>query len=151
MLIGLSLCLLLYSLAQWINLREPLFGKYALLVGGTMMFSAEFFGIGAQYLWGGSVWMTQHAGGLFALMASCGAYLFVEQALARPGFDRLFSRLMHLGAALTVFTAALFAFDVISVQVLVTIVSTLGLMPMLLGLPGAFTPRALATASASTS
>ena len=138
-LIGLSLCLLLYSLAQWINLREPLFGKYALLVGGTLMFSAEFFGIGAQYLWGGSVWMTQHAGGLFALMASCGAYLFVEQALARPGFDRVFSRLMHLGAGLTVVAAALFASDLISVQVLVTIVSTLGLMPMLLGLPGAFT------------
>jgi len=139
MLIGLSLCLLLYSLAQWINLREPLFGKYALLVGGTMMFSAEFFGIGAQYLWGGNAWMTAHAGGLFALMASCGAYLFVEQALARPGFDRVFSRLMHIGAALAVLTALLFALDVISVQILVAIVSTLGLMPMLLGLPGAFT------------
>ena len=28
MLTGLSLCLLLYSLAQWINLREPLFGHW---------------------------------------------------------------------------------------------------------------------------
>ncbi|SHH71485.1 hybrid sensor histidine kinase/response regulator [Massilia sp. CF038] len=139
MLIGLSLCLLLYSLAQWLNLREPLFGKYALLVAGTLMFSVEFFGIGSQYLWGASAWMTQHSGGLFALMASCGAYLFVEQALARPGFDRIFSRLMHIGAGLTVLTAVLFAADLISVQVLVTIVSTLGLMPMLLGLPGAFT------------
>jgi two-component system sensor histidine kinase/response regulator len=138
MLTGLSLCLLLYSLAQWINLREPLFGKFALLVGGTMLFSMEFFGIGSQYLWRNNVWMTLHAGGLFALMASCGAYLFVEQALARPGLDRIFSRLMKLGAALTVVTAIAYAFDIISVQVLVGIVSTLGLMPMLLGLPGAF-------------
>ncbi|MEO7578971.1 MAG: 7TM diverse intracellular signaling domain-containing protein, partial [Massilia sp.] len=138
MLVGLSLCLLLYSLAQWINLRDALFGKYALLVGGTLMFSVEFFGLGSQYLWPQNVWMTLHAGGLFALMASCGAYLFVEQALTRPGIDRVFSVLMKLGAALTVLSAAAYAADAISVQVLVAIVSTLGLMPMLLGLPGAF-------------
>ncbi|MES2019414.1 MAG: response regulator [Pseudomonadota bacterium] len=138
MLTGLSLCLLLYSLAQWINLREPLFGKFALLVAGTMFFSMEFFGIGAQYLWTDNHWMTLHAGGLFALMASCGAYLFVEQALARPGLDRVFSRLMKLGAILTVIVGFGYASDLIGVQVLVAIVSTLGLMPMLLGLPGAF-------------
>ncbi|MFL6657053.1 MAG: response regulator [Massilia sp.] len=138
MLTGLSLCLLLYSLAQWINLREPLFGKFALLVAGTMLFSMEFFGIGAQYLWKSNAWMTMHAGGLFALMASCGAYLFVEEALARPGLDRVFSRLMKAGAGLTIVSAAAYAADLISVQVLVGIVSTLGLMPMLFGLPGAF-------------
>ena len=138
MLTGLSLCLLLYSLGQFIHLRDPLFGKFGLLVAGTMLFSMAFFGIGEQYLWKHNTWMTLHAGGLFALMASCGAYLFVEQALARPGRDRVFSRLMKIGAALTVLTAVGYAFDVIGVQVLVAIVSTLGLMPMLLGLPGAF-------------
>jgi two-component system, sensor histidine kinase and response regulator len=138
LLIGLSLCLLLYSLAQWINLREPLFGKYALLTAGTTMFSVEFFGLGAQYLWGSQPWMTMHAGGLFALMASCGAYLFVEQALARPGMDRTFSRLMQTGAVLALVSAAAYGADIINVQTLVAIVSTLGLMPMLLGLPGAF-------------
>ena len=138
MLIGLSICLLLYSFAQWINLREPLFGKYALLIGGTTMFSVEFSGLGSQYIWKESGWMNLHAGGLFALMASCGAYLFVEQALARPGTDRLFSRLMKTGAILCVISAAAYALDVINVETLVAIVSTLGLMPMLLGLPGAF-------------
>ncbi|MCE3262666.1 MAG: hypothetical protein K0R43_1745 [Pseudoduganella sp.] len=138
MLTGLSLCLLLYSLAQWINLREPLFGKYALLIAGTTMFSVEFFGLGSQYLWRDNVWMTLHAGGLFALMASCGGYLFVEQALARPGVDRVFSRLMKTGAVLTGVCAVAYSFDAFSVEVLVVIVSTLGLLPMLLGLPGAF-------------
>ena len=138
MLVGLAICLLLYSLAQAITLREPLFGKYALLVGGTMMFSVEFFGLGAQYLWKNNVFMTLHAGGLFALMSSFGAYLFVEEALARPGLDRTFSRLMKLGAILCVAAAFAYAIDIISVKVLVGIVSTLGLMPMLLGLPGAF-------------
>ncbi|MGZ8288970.1 MAG: response regulator [Telluria sp.] len=138
LLIGLSLCLLLYSFGKWFSLGDALFGKYALLVGGTMLFSMEFFGIGAQYLWKGNAWMMLHAGGLFALMASCGAYLFVEQALARPGFDRTFSLLMKTGAALTVISAAAYALDIIGVEQLVAIVSTLGLMPMLLGLPGAF-------------
>ena len=138
MLAGLALCLLFYSLAQWISLGEPLYGKYALLVGGLVLFSIEFFGIGNQYLWGGSVWMTEHVGGLSALMSSCGAYLFVEQALARPGGDRLFSRLMKIGAALTVLAAIGYAGGLVSVQQVVIIVSTLGLLPMLLGLPGAF-------------
>jgi signal transduction histidine kinase/DNA-binding response OmpR family regulator/HPt (histidine-containing phosphotransfer) domain-containing protein len=137
LLLGLSLSLLLYSLAQALNLREPLFAKYALMIMGTTLFSAEFFGIGSQYVWGANAWMNIHAGGLFALMSSCGAYLFVEQALARPARDRIFSRLMKTGAALTAAAAFAFAVDAISVGQLVAIVSTLGIMPMLLGLPGA--------------
>ena len=138
MLTGLSLCLLLYSLAQWANLREPLFASYALLVAGSFLFSFEFFGLGAQYIWHNNAWMSIHSGGLFALMASCGAYLFVQQALARPGMDRTFTRLMHGGALLCVLSAAAFAADLFSVDVLVAIVSTLGLLPMLFGLPGAY-------------
>ena len=138
LLLGLSLCLLLYSLAQWASLREPLFGKYALMIAGTAMFSVELFGLGQQYLWGQHPWMTIHAGGLFSLLASCGAYLFVEQALARPGQDRVFSLLMKTGAGLTVVSALAFGMGWIGVQELVAIVSTLGLLPMLLGLPGAF-------------
>ncbi|SHM75761.1 Signal transduction histidine kinase [Duganella sacchari] len=137
-LTGLSLCLLLYSLTQWATLREPLFAKFALLVAGTTLFSVEFFGLGNQYLWPDSAWMSIHAGGLFALGASCGAYLFVEQALARPGKDLIFSRLMKTGAALCAVSALAYMTDIMSVETLVVIVSTLGVMPMLLGLPGAY-------------
>jgi signal transduction histidine kinase/CheY-like chemotaxis protein len=137
-LLGLSLCLLFYSLGQAVNLREPLFAKYALMLLGTALFSAELFGIGRQYAWGGSAWMNIHAGGLFVLMSSCGAYLFVEQALARPGIDRVFSRLMKTGAALTAAAGLAFGVDLISLSQLVALVSTLGIMPMLLGLPGAW-------------
>jgi len=137
-LLGLSILLLVYSLGQAINLREPLFAKYALMLLGTALFSAELFGIGSQYLWGGSAWMNIHAGGLFVLMSSCGAYLFVEQALARPGIDRVFSRLMKTGAALTAAAGLAFGVDLISFSQLVALASTLGIMPMLLGLPGAW-------------
>ncbi|MYM22010.1 response regulator [Duganella sp. FT135W] len=137
-LTGLSLCLLLYSLAQWSSLREPLYGKFALLVLGTTLFSVEFFGLGNQYLWKNNAWMSIHAGGFFALMASCGAYLFVEQALARPGKDRVFSRLMKAGAILCVASALAYITNIMSVETLVIVVSTLGVTPMLLGLPGAY-------------
>ncbi|MTV36525.1 hybrid sensor histidine kinase/response regulator [Duganella radicis] len=137
-LTGLSLCLLLYSVAQWSTLREPLYGKFALLVFGTTLFSVEFFGLGNQYLWTNNTWMSIHAGGIFALLASCGAYLFVEEALARPGKDRIFSRLMQTGAALCVISALAYVTDIMSVETLVVVVSTLGVMPMLLGLPGAY-------------
>jgi len=135
---GLALCLVLYGLAQWINLREPLFAKFALMITGTALFSAEFAGLGSQYVWGSNAWLNIHAGGLFALMSSCGAYLFVEQALARPGMDRTFSRLMKTGAALCVVAALAYAGGLLGVDALVAIVSTLGIMPMLLGMPGAF-------------
>ena len=44
---GLALCLLIYSLAQWINLREALFIQYALLITGSLLFSMHLFGLGA--------------------------------------------------------------------------------------------------------
>ncbi|MET0981323.1 MAG: ATP-binding protein, partial [Telluria sp.] len=138
LLLGLALCLLLYSLGQALNLREPLFAKYALMLAGMALFSAQIFGVGSQYAWGNNTWLNLHAGGLFALMSSCGAYLFVEQALARPGMDRTFSRLMKTGAALCALAALAFGFDALDAAQVVAVLSTLGIMPMLLGLPGAW-------------
>jgi signal transduction histidine kinase/DNA-binding response OmpR family regulator/HPt (histidine-containing phosphotransfer) domain-containing protein len=138
MLTGLTLCLLLYSLAQWINLRENLFAKYSLLVGGLAFYNLAWFGYGTEYLWGGSPWAALRMPGVIALLTSCGAYLFVEQALARPGKDRIFSRLMKTGALLCVASALAWGLDLIGMKAVVGIISTLGVLPMLLGLPGAF-------------
>jgi len=138
MLSGLTFCLLLYSLTQWINLRENLFGKYSLLVGGLAFYNLAWFGYGTEYLWGGSPWAALRMPGVIALLTSCGAYLFVEQALARPGTDRIFSRLMKTGALLCVASALAWGLDLIGMKAVVGIISTLGVLPMLLGLPGAF-------------
>jgi two-component system, sensor histidine kinase and response regulator len=137
-LTGLFLCLLLYSLAQWVNLREILFAKYALLIGGLAMYNVAWWGLGAEYLWGASGWATVHATGIISLMTACGGYLFVGEALTRPGVDRVFPRLMRTGAVLCVLAATAFGFDLIHDAALVAIIGSLGIMPMLLGLPGAF-------------
>ena len=40
LLAGAGLCLLLYSLAQWASLRDPVFGLYAVTLLGTTAFFA---------------------------------------------------------------------------------------------------------------
>jgi len=138
LLLGLRITLFLYAIGQWISLRDHLFGKYALLAAGVTVYSAAWFGIAGQYVWPGNAWLLEHGAGLASIMASCGAYLFVEQSLARPGRDRIFSLLMKTLATLCVVTALGFGLGLISHRYLVMIVGTLGIMPMLLGLPGAF-------------
>ncbi len=137
LLTGLALCLLVYSLANWITLKEHLFLKYAILVTGSLLFSLLQFGVGAQYIWPGNVWIEIHMGGLSALLAGTGSFLFVEQALSGPDAKPWFGRLMKGGAALLMFCAALYCLDWLNIQQVTNIVSTVGLAPTLLGIPGA--------------
>lgn len=139
LLSGLALSLLVSSMAQWVTLREHLFGKYALLISGSLLFTWLQFGIGMQYVWPGNVWMETHAGGLSALVAATGSFLFIEQALAGPDMKPWLSKAMKGGAVLTITIALCYALDWISVQTVTAVVSTLGLAPALLGMPGAIT------------
>lgn len=139
LLTGLAVCLLVYSLAQWITLREHLFVKYAILIFGGLLFTLLQFGVGSQYVWHGNPWMELHAGGLSALIAATGSFLFIEQALAGPDMKPWLSRLMKIGACLTTFFALCFSLDWITVNTVTAIVGTLGLAPALLGMPTAFT------------
>ena len=136
LLTGLGVCLLLYSLAQWGSVREPLFIKYVIVIGGGIAFSITQFGLGRQYLWPSSLWPELHVAGLAALTASAGTALFVEQVLAGPQTSRVFSRVMKGVAAALGATAVAYAFDWINVHHVSAVIGTLGLAPALLGLPG---------------
>ena len=137
LMIGLSLCLLAYSLTHWLGLRDLVFMKYALIVGGGLLFSLLQFGIGAQYLWPGNHWMELHLAPLAALMSSCGFFLFFEHVLLGPDSHRFFSRVMKGGAVLTVVVALVFAADGLTTRAVSAIIGVLGLTPTLLALPGA--------------
>jgi diguanylate cyclase len=136
-LAGLGLCLLLYSLAQWLSLREALLLKYALLIGGGVLFSVVQFGIGAQYLWTDQRWFETHLAGLAALMAAAGTFLFVEDVLRGPERHRWFSPAMKGGAALLGAVGLAYAVDLIDVHVVSAVIGSVGLAPALIGLPGA--------------
>ncbi|GGY60674.1 hybrid sensor histidine kinase/response regulator [Pseudoduganella albidiflava] len=138
LLAGLAFCLLVYSLSHWVTLRDNTFGKFALATFGLALYGVDFFGIGQQYLWPGNRWMIEHAGGITAMIASCGSYLFVEQVLARRGMDRRFSLLMKGCAMLMALTAVTYALDILPMNGLLLVVSTLGAAPKLFGLPGAW-------------
>ena len=127
----------MYSLAQWLTLGEPLYVKYAILIFGSLLFSLLQFGIGAQYVWRGNTWMELHTAGLASLIAATGSFLFIEQALEGPDVHPWISRLMKAGAGFTVFFALCFSFDLIDIYIVTAVISTLGLAPALLGLPGA--------------
>jgi len=134
---GLASCLVLYSLAQWITLREPLYGKYAMFAGGMTMYQAVWFGVAEQFFWSGNLYLTTHVMGIASCISSAGAYLFVEQTLKRSGMDRKFSILMRTGAAINLASCALWTVDLLDHRILIAIVATIGSAPMLLGLPGA--------------
>lgn len=136
-LTGLALCLLIYSLAQWLNLRDVLFIQYALLITGSLLFSLHLFGLGTQYLWRDMPWVELHAASLAALTATCGSFLFISQALAGDRPRSWLLRSMRGGAVLCVVLAALYALDLLSTRAVTGIVSILGLVPALMGIPGA--------------
>lgn len=137
LLAGLGLCLLLYSLLQWVSLRDALLPKYALLIGGGILFSVVQFGIGAQYLWTDCLWAETHLAGLAALAASAGTFLFVEDVLRGPERHRWFAPLMKGGAAFLALVAAAYALDLIDVHAVSAVIGSVGLAPALMGLPGA--------------
>ena len=136
LLASLGLCLLLYSLLQWFSLREPLYIKYSLLIIGSVFFSVHFFGIGQLYLWTDNRWIETHMAGLTALIAACGTALFIEDALGPDMSRRLRLATKILVAALAI-AALAHALDWIDISTVSVVMSTLGLMPSLLGVPGA--------------
>lgn len=50
-IVGLALCMLMYSLAHWFSLRDAVFLDYALLLAGNSLFGLTYFGIGPLWLW----------------------------------------------------------------------------------------------------
>jgi len=132
----LGLFLLLYSLAQWIHLREHLYIKYALLVLCSAMFSIHFFGIGEMYLWTDRAWPERHLAGVTSLMAAAATALFVEDALAGD-LNRWLRAGLNVVAAVHVAATLAYSADLIDIQTVAIFMSTTGLAPALMGLPGA--------------
>lgn len=128
--------LALYSLVQWAALRQALFLKYALLVMASTLFSVHFFGLGGIYLWPDQAWLENHMAGIASLVAAAATALFVGDALARdlgPRIARTLQLLvvLHLGAAVA------HGLDLLGIRTVGILMGTTGLLPGLLGLPGA--------------
>lgn len=135
-LIAIGLCLLIFSLQQWISLRDPVYGKYAAAIVCHLLFNMHLFGLGAIYLWTDRPWIEVHMAGVSLLMVSATLALFVEAVLADDLHPRARLALKALAALLVLF-AILFALDWMSNQWLGLVSAVFGLLPALIGLHGA--------------
>ena len=136
LLASLCLCLLFFSLLQWVSLRESLYLKYSLQIVGSMFFTIHFFGIGELYLWTDNVWFQRHMAGITTLIAVCGTALFVEDALGRD-MSRHLRLLMKTIACVLALVAVAHTFDWLDLHAVSIVLVTFGLLPALLGVPGA--------------
>ena len=112
-LTGLALCMVVYSLAQWIGVRDPMFAAYAVLVGANLLFTLTNFGIGAQYLWPDTPTLSMQLSPLLALVAAAAGTIFLQRALA---IDEILPRL------------SLFVRVVCGISIAVLVVAALGLI-----------------------
>jgi len=135
-LIAIGLCLLVFSVQQWINLKDVVYGKYAAVIVCHLLFNMHLFGLGAIYLWTDRPWIEVHMAGLSLLMVSATLALFVEAVLADDLHPRARLALKALAAVLVLF-AVLFALDLMNNRWLGVVSAVFGLMPALIGLKGA--------------
>jgi diguanylate cyclase (GGDEF)-like protein len=133
---ALGLVLLVFSLAQWLSMREALYVKYALLVLCSMTYSVHFFGIGEMYLWTDHGWAGRHMAGVTALLAAAATALFVEDAMSGD-LHRWLARGLRAVAVLHVIAALAYGVDLIDLQTVAILMSTTGLAPAVMGMPGA--------------
>ena len=136
MLIAVGLCLLLFSLQQWISLSDSVYAKYALLIACNLLFMAHLFGFGGLYLWTDNPWLETHTAGIASLLTASATALFIEGILGADMSPRI-RRAMRMIAAFLAMFAVLFALDLVGNRLLALVMGVLGLLPALLGLPGA--------------
>jgi diguanylate cyclase len=136
---GAGLCLLLYSLSQWVGLRDPMFLHYALTLAGTTLFFISYFGLGAQHLWGDNGWLTEHAPPLTVLLGGLlGGFLFIDRALGVRDIQPRISLALRLGAATSAVLGLLYAADLVDYRFAQLGATALGPLPMLLTIPVAW-------------
>jgi diguanylate cyclase (GGDEF)-like protein len=138
LLAGISLCLLLYSLAQWFVLRDRMFLEYAVTVGATAAFFLGYFGTGAQHLWGGSEWLTRNAAPLAVLLALGAGSLFIQRALKVGEMHRGAGVGLHVVAVAGFGFAAAFLAGLIDYRQAHLAGTVIGPLPMLLAVPVAW-------------
>ncbi|MFO1223911.1 MAG: diguanylate cyclase [Burkholderiaceae bacterium] len=134
---GIGLCLLIYSLAQWLSLRDRTFVHYALAVAGATVFFFGYYGLGPQHLWGGSMWLTANLPPLSALVGLVGALLFLERSLSVARHNPRLALAMRGAALLAGGAAVAFTAGLVDYRAAHLAATVLGPSPIVLGLPAA--------------
>jgi diguanylate cyclase (GGDEF)-like protein len=134
---GIGLCLLIYSIAQWLSLRDRTFVFYAVAISGMTIFFFSYYGLGPQHVWSDSAWVTNSIAPLSVLVAMAGGLLFLDRALLVAQHNPRWSRAMRVTASVAAAAAAAFSAGLIDYRAAQLISTVLGPSPIVLGLPAA--------------
>lgn len=134
-LAGLAMAMLMYSIAHGVALRDGIFGYYALLLAGNLVFFMSYFGILAQHVWPHAPQLAQEISPQAVLVAVFGGSAFMSRALAVREVSRWAARALQLLgwsalAGLAAYHAGLMDFR--AVQGLATMMA---LLPTCIALP----------------
>jgi diguanylate cyclase (GGDEF)-like protein len=138
MMLGLALCMLLYSLTHWVSLRDRVFIDYALMLSGNTVFFISYFGIGAKYLWGPQPWLSMWASPIAVLVAVAAGTSFIRSALAVREISPLADRLLQGGGVAALAAIAVSATGGLPYPVVQTAATVLGVATMATGVPVAY-------------
>ena len=136
--VGLALCMLLYSLTHWLTLRDALFLDYAVLLAANMVFTLAYFGLGALYLWPEWPALSLSVAPMAVMLAVSAAARFMDAALSVHEVSPFISRLLRFigWAALASLVATLLG--LVSYRMSQTLVTVLGLAATAAVLPAAY-------------
>ena len=133
--LGFGLCVLAFALTGVISSRgEPLYVWFAWSVVSGSLFFFSYFGLAAEFFWPENRWLIQNASPLLILLVLVGGFTFAERSLDIRALSPRIGRLMHIGAALSMSVALLFAAGVIDYGAASKAAGLIGPWPMLLSL-----------------
>jgi diguanylate cyclase len=135
---GLALCMLLYSVSNWIGLRDSSFIDYALMLGGNVLFFMSYFGIGQLYLWPNWPVIGTWIGPLAVLVSVAAGASFARKALAVREVSVFTDRLLIGVTAAALLSLALACTGMVSYRTMQTFATVLGLLATGVALPTAY-------------
>lgn len=136
-MLGLALCMLIYSLTHWVSLRDRVFVEYALMLVGNTVFFISYFGVGALYLWGSEPWLSMWASPIAILVSVAAGTGFMRNALGVRELSPLGDRLLQALGATAVVCVAVSATGAFAYPVVQTLATLMGVAAMACALPAA--------------
>jgi diguanylate cyclase (GGDEF)-like protein len=134
---GLALCMLIYSLAHWVSLRDRSFIDYALMLGGNLVFTLAQFGIGGQYLWPDWPALSIYISPPAVLVAVVGGASFMRSVLQVHEVSRALDGVLRLAGMLALLGLAASLSPLLDYRALQTLATALGLITTAAVLPAA--------------
>lgn len=134
---GVTLFMVLYSLANALFMRQVMYLAYAGALVSVWLFWQSVFGTGSRFLWPDSSWLPAYMPALAPLLlSSCNAVFFIHSLELRqraPSFGRLMSGI----ALVALFCAILLIAGLVSYRLASAVSMVLGFGHLLLVLPPA--------------